>query len=90
MTTRGNAGKGRPKGSRNKTTTALKEAVLEAARLHGSDGNGTDELVGYCRMVAAKDHKAFTSLLGRVLPLSVKGDIEEGGPVSYKVTISFE
>ncbi|MCP4407011.1 MAG: hypothetical protein GY807_04490 [Gammaproteobacteria bacterium] len=32
-----NAGKGRPKGARNKTTSLLSHAILEAAAKHGLD-----------------------------------------------------
>jgi hypothetical protein len=44
---KGNAGKGRPKGSRNKTTTALKEAILLAAEGAHKDGS-----VGYLTWLA--------------------------------------
>ena len=74
-----NAGKGRPKGSANKTTAALKEAILEAAKLVGQDGKGKEGLVGYLKRVATQDVKAFSALLGKVLPLQVTGD--GGGPV---------
>ena len=67
----GNRGQGRKKGVPNKTTTALKEAILLAAAEHGYDGAGHDGLTGYLRKVATDDLKAFTSLLGRVLPLDV-------------------
>ena len=79
----GNRGKGRPKGSRNKTTTALKEAILLAAEEHGFNGEGDDGLKGYLRMVAGTDVKAFASLLGKVLPMTVAGDPDN--PVIHKV-----
>lgn len=58
----------------SKTTTALKEAILAAAAEHGEDDEGTDGLKGYLRKVAREDVKAFSGLLGRVLPLTVNGD----------------
>lgn len=73
------AGKGRPKGSVNKTTAMLKEAILGAATKTGSDGEGRDGLMGYCAFLARSEPKAFAGLLGRVLPLQVTG--EGGGPV---------
>jgi hypothetical protein len=79
---KGKAGPGRPKGLPNKTTTALKEAILAAAAEHGEDDEGTDGLKGYLRKVAREDVKAFTGLLGRVLPLDVSGN------VGFNVTIS--
>lgn len=65
------AGKGRPKGSVNKTTGALKEAIIAAAEAVGQDGSGKDGLTGYLKHVAASDVKAFASLLGKVLPLQL-------------------
>jgi len=78
------AGKGRPKGSANKTTTALKEAILKAAESVGLDGQGKEGLVGYLKRVASQDVKAFSALLGKVLPLQVTG--ESGGPVIIHAT----
>ena len=64
---------GGPKvGSVNHTTKMLKEAILLAAELEGSDGEGKDELVGFLRKVAKEDLRAFVMLLGRVLPLQVE------------------
>ena len=79
---KGKAGPGRPKGQANKTTTALKEAILAAAAEHGEDDMGADGLKGYLRKVAREDVKAFTGLLGRVLPLDVSGN------VGFTVTIA--
>lgn len=69
-----NAGKGRVKGVPNKTTKALKEAIIMAAEQVGEDGKGKEGLVGYLKRVATEDVKAFASLLGRVLPLQLAGD----------------
>lgn len=70
----GAPGPGRPKGVPNKTTTALKEAILRAAELAGADMKGKDGLIGYCQFLAVNEPKSFTTLLGRVLPLQVAGD----------------
>lgn len=72
------AGPGRPKGVPNKTTTLLKDAIILAAEKHGQDGKGKDKLVGYCRMLAADEPKAFATLLGRVLPMHIEGTGENG------------
>jgi hypothetical protein len=74
---KGNPGK--PKGAVNKTTKALREAILEAAEKSGGDTKGKNGLVGYLKRVADEDVKAFSGLLGKVLPLQVTG--EGGGPV---------
>lgn len=58
-------GPGRPKGSPNKTTRLLKDAILMAAELEG----GTEGLVGYLRTMARKHPTTFGPLLGRLIPL---------------------
>lgn len=68
-----NAGKGRPKGSVNKTTALLKDAILQAA----SDAGGEAGLVGYLTLQAHENPQGFMSLLGKVLPMQVTG--EDGG-----------
>jgi hypothetical protein len=64
-------GPGRPRGVQNKVTTLIKEAVVLAAQLEGSDGKGKDGLVGYLRTAARKNRNAFIGLMGRVLPMQV-------------------
>ncbi|GGE18280.1 hypothetical protein GCM10011390_41800 [Aureimonas endophytica] len=70
---------GRAKGSQNKTTRQLKEAILQAAEEVGENDAGDGGLVGYLRRVAKEDVKAFAGLLGKVLPLQLSG--ADGGPV---------
>lgn len=77
-TNRGNAGKGRPKGSPNKTTALLKDAILKAAELAGNRV-GKDGLVSYLEAQAIENPGPFMALLGKVLPMQVTG--EDGGPV---------
>lgn len=72
-------GPGRPKGSVNKTTATLKEAILAAGEAVGQDGNGRGGLTGYLKHVASTDVKAFSSLLGKVLPMQLVGD--DDGPL---------
>lgn len=61
---------GRKKGVPNKTTTALKEAILAAAGAAG----GKDGMVGYLTTLARENTSAFAALLGKVLPLQIAGD----------------
>ena len=84
---RGNAGKGRPKGARNKTTKLLSHAILEAAARHGLDKKGKDELVGYCQFLAEKHPQSFATLMGKVLPMQIVGS--GGGPISHEFTVKF-
>src|SRR5262245_25775259 len=82
---KGKAGPGRPKGSPNKTTALLKEAILTAAEMHGNDGEGKDGLICYCQHLAASEPKAFAALLGRVLPLQLSGGDE---PIEHEHTVT--
>lgn len=61
---------GRQKGSLNKTTAAVKEAILRAFDKVG----GEDYLV----TVAENDPKTFCALLGKVLPAEIKGSASDG------------
>lgn len=71
---RGNAGKGRPKGSKNKATAALKDMILAALDQAGGEKYLVDR---------AKDNPtAFLTLVGKVLPLQVNGDMEHRVKVS--------
>lgn len=71
----GNAGKGRPKGSVNKTTAAIKDMVTTAL----SNAGGIDYLVRQ----ADENPTAFLTLVGKVLPLQV--DANHQGEIVAKV-----
>ena len=64
---------GRKKGSPNKTTALLKEAILKAAEGAG----GKAGLVGYLKAQAIKQPGPFMGLLGKVLPLQIGNDGDE-------------
>lgn len=66
----GTPGPGRPKGTQNKTTALLKDAIIQAATNAG-DKKG---LVGYLELQAKENPGPFMSLLGKVLPMQVAGD----------------
>jgi hypothetical protein len=70
---RGNAGKGRPKGSPNKVTALLKDEILKAADSAHPDGR-----VGYLTQQATQNPTAFMTLLGKVLPTQVEGPGDNG------------
>ena len=61
---------GRAKGTPNKTTALLKDAILKAAEAAGGD----DGLVGYLQAQAAANPGPFMALLGKVLPMQIAGD----------------
>ena len=59
--------RGRPKGSPNKTTALLKDALLRAA----DEAGGKEGLVGYLKRQAQENPGPFLTILGKVLPLQV-------------------
>ncbi len=65
---------GRVKGTPNKITASLKEAIMLAAEQTGRDGKGQDGVTGYCQYLAVSEPKAFAQLIGKVLPMQVAGD----------------
>lgn len=84
------SGAGRRVGQKDRVTLALKEAILLAAEEVGDrmaeaaaekGETRTGGLAGYLTMVATTDVKAFAGLLGRVLPMTIKGEGESGGIV---------
>ncbi|MBU2803227.1 hypothetical protein HFV02_13425, partial [Acidithiobacillus caldus] len=63
-----NAGKGRPRGAVNRTTAALKEALLEAF----DRGGGVDWLLALMK----NEPKTFASLLARLIPTETATKME--------------
>lgn len=61
---------GRAKGTPNKTTALLKDAILQAAQNAG----GKEGLVGYLEAQATANPGPFMALLGKVLPMQIAGD----------------
>lgn len=61
---------GRAKGTPNKTTALLKDAILKAA----TDAGGGDMAV-YLKEQAAKNPGPFLALLGKVLPMQINGNL---------------
>ncbi|WP_434286289.1 hypothetical protein [Celeribacter sp. SCSIO 80788] len=78
------AGKGRPKGSLNKTTALLKDAILKAAENAGNKV-GSDGLVSYLEKQAEENPGPFMSLLGKVLPMQIEGG---DNPIKTVTTIN--
>lgn len=70
-----NAGKGRPKGALNRTTTSAKEAISIAADRLG----GADRLVAWAQEDPANERAFWATIYPKLLPLQVSG--EDGGPI---------
>ncbi len=71
---------GRQKGTPNKTTALLKDAILMAA----TEAGGEDGLTGYLKAQASENPGPFMSLLGKVLPMQLAGDPDP--PISISVS----
>jgi hypothetical protein len=69
--TKGN--RGRPKGSPNKTTAAVKDMILQALSNKGG--------VAYLEKQADDDPRAFLSLVGKVIPL----DVNASGNITVQI-----
>lgn len=67
----GNRGRGRPKGSQNKTTTAAKDAIALAAERLG----GVDRLVEWAKEDAGNEKVFWGTVYPKLLPLQVNGDL---------------
>lgn len=74
----GNRGKGRPKGAKNRTTVAFKEAMMAVyADLQGERADLGEH--GHFLAWAKETPTEFYKLASKLLPLQVSG--EGGGPV---------
>src|SRR6516165_5160974 len=79
---------GKPKGTLNKVTKDLKQAILGALEAAGGDEGS----VGYLRRLAVENSSAFAALLGKCLPHTLSADESNGGlgvKVEFKRIIVF-
>ena len=70
----GNAGKGRPKGAKNKTTLVAKEAIAMAAEGIG----GTDRLIAWVKEDPGNEKVFWSQMYTKLLPHQVEGSGENG------------
>src|SRR6516165_5299735 len=66
---------GKPKGTLNRVTKDLKQAILGALEAAG----GEEGSVGYLRRLAIENSSAFASLLAKCLPTTLAADESGGG-----------
>jgi hypothetical protein len=71
-------------GAKALITRDLKQGIMDAAELYGSDGKGTGGLTGYLFLLAGKHPKAFAGLLGKVLPMTVSA-AHQVSPVAINI-----
>lgn len=70
---------GREKGTKNKVTVQMKEAILMAAELEGSDRKGRGGLVGFMRKLSRRNVVVYGRLLEKLLPYQLTG--KDGSPM---------
>lgn len=70
---------GRTKGTPNKTTALLKDAILKAA-----ENAGDGDLVAYLTTQATENPGPFLTLLGKVLPMQVDAEVNGQMTVTFK------
>ncbi len=66
---RGNAGKGRRKGSQNKTTAIAKDAIAQAAEMLG----GTERLAAWAKEDVLNERAFWSTIYPKLLPLQIGG-----------------
>jgi hypothetical protein len=66
---------GKPKGTQNKVTVALKEAILAAGEAAGGEGG----LTSYLTRLALENSSAYAGLLAKVLPTTLSTPETDGG-----------
>lgn len=72
---------GRPKGSKNKLTMELKQAIMTAMAMVGSDRKGKDGAEGYLAALAANHPEIFAKLLEKMIPFVMQAP---DGPISIE------
>ena len=75
-----NYGLGRPKGAKNKATTQLKKAMLDALE----EGEGA---AAYFTNLKYNDPKTFTNAVIKLLPIQMEADMR--GQIDNNITITY-
>jgi len=79
----GKGNPGKPKGAKNKTTIAAKEAIAIAAEGLG----GAQRLVEWAKEDPANERAFWASIYPKLIPVQVTG--EDGGPLQGSLTLTF-
>ena len=78
----------KPKGAIAKITRDLKEGIIDAAVIVGSDGEGTGGLTGFLVDLALHHKKAYAGLLAKILPLQISPHYNAGAMIGSVNIIS--
>lgn len=74
-------GRGRPKGSRNKTTATAKNIIETASDALG----GAERLVEWAREDAANERAFWTTIFPKLMPVQISGDKDNPLQMIHKV-----
>ena len=80
---KGNAGRGRPPGSRNRTTSAAKAIIEDAVEGLG----GADRLLQWAKESPENERVFWSSIFPKLLPLQVTGKDEGPLQVTHRAVI---
>ena len=75
---------GRQLGSGNKIPKLIKDCVVLAAELEGSNQHGKDGMIGFLRRVARDDITSFAGLLKAVMGHQIENNEEAQVEVTYR------
>jgi hypothetical protein len=84
---------GRQKGTKNRTTLDIRQALIEGPARVGSDGEGTGGLLGYCQKAALElakkgDRAGYLSTLSKLVPPGTADDTAGAGYIGVVNVIS--
>ena len=77
---------GKPKGTLNRTTVALKEAILAAGERAGGEGG----LTAYLTRLAVENSSAYAGLLAKILPSTLAAADESNGGLGVQLVFRRE
>ena len=78
------AGRGRPKGTPNKTTAMVKDAIADAAKSLG----GAKRLAEWAGQDAKNEFAFWTSIYPKLLPLQIAGEGKDGALIVELIRFS--
>jgi len=78
-----NKGKGRPKGSLNKTTRAAKELIQDVAEGLG----GAERMLSWAQEDPANERAFWTGIYPKLLPVQLQGDKDNPLQAAVDVTV---
>ena len=82
---KGNAGKGRKKGSVNKITATVKDAIAVALACPVEGEEGKDGSVEFFKRLKQDDPRTFANIAAKLIPVQVEVDATIDNHVTFKL-----